>query len=400
MLIPRHFVFFVAALIALGPFAIDTYLPALPAMAIDFGVDIVAINYTVSVYLFGFALGQIVGGPISDQIGRKPVGLTGLVIFSLASLGIVWVEAIDGLLVLRMIQAIGGGFATVICMAMVRDAYPADQAALQFPKVMLVMLSAPLVAPAIGAGLLALGWSSIFVFLSAYGLLMITAFGTVPETAQHRTGRLQPRDILPQYIAVLRSRVDGRLIALRWIVAQGMMSSLLFVFITNSPFIYLEYYDVEPHFFVFFFAANVLAMMLGSSLATRLIRTTSPFVLYNYGRAVQYVGVVTLLVITASTSISIVYFVGLLALSIGCGGLINPSVQGMYLRPFTRLSGSATSLMNMSVFSFGAAWGAISGYFYNGTLLPVVATMLTALTLSNLIGMSIPRPAFNPGDQA
>ncbi|MEM7080015.1 MAG: Bcr/CflA family efflux MFS transporter [Pseudomonadota bacterium] len=268
MIVPRYFIFVVAALIALGPFAIDTYLPALPAIAVDLSVDIVAVNLTVSVYLFGFALGQIIGGPISDQIGRQPVGLIGLGVFALTSLAIAWAETIDLLLALRLLQAIGGGFATVICMAMVRDAYPPDRAAQQFPKVMLVMLGAPLVAPAIGAALLYLGWNAIFIFLSVYGLVMIAALRTVPETAQHRSGQLRPEQILPQYMRVLHSRVDGKLIGLRWIFAQGMMSSLLFVFLTNSPFIYLEYYGVSPNLFVFFFAANVLAMMCGSSLAT------------------------------------------------------------------------------------------------------------------------------------
>ncbi|MEM7080014.1 MAG: hypothetical protein AAF513_15440 [Pseudomonadota bacterium] len=99
---------------------------------------------------------------------------------------------------------------------------------------------------------------------------------------------------------------------------------------------------------------------------------------------------------TLLTNITMPWFVALLAIGIGCGGVINPSVQGMYLRPFTTLAGSATSLMNMSVFAFGAAWGALSGFFYDGTLVPIVATMLVALTLSNLIGMTIPRPEFKP----
>ncbi|MFP6816623.1 MAG: MFS transporter, partial [Pseudomonadales bacterium] len=152
--LPGYFIVFVASMVAIGPFAIDTYLPAMPTMAQSLNVDIVSINSTLSAYLFGFAFGQLFGGPISDQIGRRPVGMLGLIVFSGSSLFIAAADSMSALLALRAVQAVGGGFATVICMAMVRDAYPPMEAAKRFPVVMLVMLGAPLVAPAIGAALL------------------------------------------------------------------------------------------------------------------------------------------------------------------------------------------------------------------------------------------------------
>jgi DHA1 family bicyclomycin/chloramphenicol resistance-like MFS transporter len=390
--VPRYFILFVAALIALGPFAIDTYLPALPKMAEALGVDIVRVNNTLSIYLFGFAFGQIVGGPVSDQIGRRPIGIAGLIIFIVTSLLIAQATSISQVLWLRGIQAFGGGFATVICMAMVRDAFSAQEAARKFPKVMLVMLTAPLVAPAIGAALLSFGWASIFVFLAVYAALMLLCFTQVPETAVNRVGKFVPSQIFPQYFAVLSFRDHGKLIGLRWILSQGFLSSLMLVFITNSSFIYLQHYAVAENRFVFFFAANVVAMMIGTSITSRLIYRLSPFRLYTTARWVQFGSVVVLTILVVLIDLPVWVFTPLLALCIGCAGMIGPSVQGMYLAPFGKLSGSATSLMSMSMFLFGSILGVVSGWFYDGTLMPIVMTMLAALLIGNLIAMTIPAP--------
>ena len=165
--LPLYFLPFVSAMVGLGPVAIDTYLPALPSMAAYFQADIVALNLTVSTYLFGFGIGQLIGGPISDQIGRKPVGLVGLALFIIATIAIMYSASALEIQILRGLQAIGGGFATVICNAMVRDAFEPAEAAKRFPMVMLVMLVAPLVAPVLGSFLMDLGWQAIFVFMGA-----------------------------------------------------------------------------------------------------------------------------------------------------------------------------------------------------------------------------------------
>lgn len=288
----RFFVPFVAALIALGPFAIDTYLPALPSMAEALNTTIVRANQTLSIYLLGFAIGQLIGGPVSDQLGRRVVGLTGLVIFILCSVGIVLTQNIDVIMALRGIQAIGGGFATVICMAMVRDSYTAMDAARQFPKIMMVMLTAPLIAPAIGAAMLPLGWASIFVFLAGYATLLGIFLARTGETATHRTGQLAVGKIYTQYLSVVRFRMQGKLVPLRYIIAQGLISSVLMIFITHSSYIYMDYFAVPANLFVLYFAANVLAMMVGNLVTSRLVAHIAPYTLYTWGRGVQFVAIV------------------------------------------------------------------------------------------------------------
>ncbi|MFK7916344.1 MAG: multidrug effflux MFS transporter [Pseudomonadales bacterium] len=392
--LPGHFLLFVAAMVAIAPLAIDTYLPAMPAMAVALGTDLVMVNATLSTYLLGYALGQLLGGPISDQIGRRPVGLSGLVVFAISSLAIALTDSIDGVLILRAIQALGGGFATVICMAMVRDAYEPLEAARRFPTVMLVMLSAPLFAPVIGSLLLelGLGWHSIFLFLAIYACVIFAAFLPVPETATDAPRKLALGSILPQYWSVISRRVDGKLVPLRYVFTQGLLFSGTFVFITNAPFIYLEYYQVDERWFSLYFGANIIVMMAFTTLTTRLIKRHSPDRLFLVARCIQITALILLCAqVTLTEQPTLWLFTANLAFVIGPTGMSNPSVSGLYLAHFNQLSGSAVSLMNVTVFLFGSLLGIATGLIYDGTLRPIVFTMLAGVVCANLIALTIPR---------
>ena len=379
-------------MVGLGPFAVDTYLPALPAMAVFFSTDIVQLNITVSTYLLGFGIGQLIGGPVSDQIGRKPVGMVGLIVFVVSTIAIMFAESILQVQLLRAVQAIGGGFATVICNAMIRDAYEPMEAAKRFPVVMLVMLIAPLAAPVLGSFLMDLGWEAIFVFLGAYALVLMVGFSRVPETVANPTGKIQFAEIVPQYVEVVTKRVAGRLVPLRYMLSMGLITSLMMIFITNSAFVYLQYFEVGEKWFGAYFGANIIMMMVFTATTTRLIHKVPPFRLFRVGCAIQAGSLLTLALLVSVFEPSVWWFTPLLALSIGPAGMINPSVSGLYLAYFDRLSGSASSLMSISMFMVGAVLGALSGLFYDGTLRPVVFTMLAAVIVANLIALTIRRP--------
>ncbi len=257
---------------------------------------------------------------------------------------------------------------------------------------MLVMLSAPLLAPAIGSALLSFGWASIFVFLALYSLVVGIAFLPVPETATQAPGKITWGDILPQYWSVLSRRVAGKLVPLRYIFTQGLLFSGTFVFITNSPFIYLEHYGVAEDWFVLYFGANIVMMMLFTSVTTRLIHRYSPHSLFRVSRSIQLVAMLALTVAVTTSEVPLWLFTLLLAFVIGPSGMNNPTVSGLYLFHFDRLSGSATSLMNVTVFLFGSLLGIVSGLLYDGTLRPIAYTMLAGLIAANLVALSIPPP--------
>ncbi len=397
---PRGFLVLIAAMVAITPLAIDTYLPAMPAMALDFGVSIVEVNYTLSLYLVGFAFGQLLGGPISDQIGRKGVGLCGLLMYLIATALIIFSVGIEQVQALRVLQAFGGGLCGVVCMPMVRDSYPTREAVRKFPIVMMVMLVAPLVAPMIGSLMLPLGWESIFVFLGVYGLLALLAFSRLPETAPNAGGKIRWRRILPQYIAVITRRIDGKPVPLMYILGNGFVTSLMLVFITHAPFMYLEYFDIGEAMFPFYFGANVVSMLFFTLLSARLIRRVAPFTLFRAGRAVQLLFFTALAaLVLGSEEIPVLVFTPLLALSMGINGLIGPAVSGLYLTQFKRLVGSASSLMGITMFLMGGILGAISGVFHDGTLKPMIYTMIGSIVIGNLILLGIPRPKSVVGEE-
>src|SRR5690606_29494741 len=151
------------------------------------------------------------GGAFSDQVGRKRIGYAGLSLYIAASFAIVLAGSVEQMFVLRFVQALGGGFSTVICMASVRDIYPLEELGRRFATVTLILLVAPLVAPVLGASLLPLGWHSIFVVKGAYALLLVTVYAlAVPETRHGEWRNLSVRSIFAQCTAVVTRRVDGR----------------------------------------------------------------------------------------------------------------------------------------------------------------------------------------------
>ena len=222
---PPYLILFFGALAALGPLSIDAYLPGIPAMARDFGVTVVSLQNTLNVFLVGYALGQFFGGAMSDQIGRKRVGYAGLTVYLVTSIAIAFAASIEQMLALRFLQAIGGGFSTVICMATVRDVYPVEQLGRRFATVTMVLLIAPLVAPALGAAVLPMGWEMIFVLKAAYaGVLLCTYAVVVPETRPGALRNLSLRSVFRQCADVVRRRVGSRRLPIRYALTDWMTS--------------------------------------------------------------------------------------------------------------------------------------------------------------------------------
>lgn len=379
-------------MVAIAPFAIDTYLPALPIMAEAFNTDIVQVNFTVSTYLLGFGIGQLLGGPVSDQLGRRLIGFFGLAIFIAGAIAITFAETIEQVQWLRSLQAIGGGFVASICNAMVRDSYSATEAAKRFPMVMLVTLAAPLVAPLVGTVLLPFGWESIFFFLAAYAALILLVFRGIGETHRHKTGELNLSYLIPQYREVITRRVNGVRVPLRYVFTQGVVSSALMVFLTNAAFIYLEYYQVSVEQFPLYFGLNVFMVMCFTLVTARLVQRIEPYRIFRAGLLSQLLWVVVLAILVFSGDPSIVLFTPIMALVIGSSGLINSTASGLLLANFQKLAGSAGALMSMAVFSFGAALGVLSGLLYDGTLRPVVGVMFVSVVIANLVALTIPAP--------
>ncbi len=177
-----------AAVFAMSPFAIDSYLPAIPAMAADLNIETSMVSVTVSIYVLGMAIGQLFGGPLSDRFGRRPIMVAGLLIFSVGSLLIASAESMEMLWSWRVIQSIGGGIAVVGVPATIRDNAEGKEAARLFSLVALIMMLAPSIAPTVGTIVLkTLGWPSIFIILSAVAVVVAVGAAVVMPKAEKVT---------------------------------------------------------------------------------------------------------------------------------------------------------------------------------------------------------------------
>ena len=177
-----------AMLVALMPFSVDAYLPAIPEMAQGLKADIHLIEQSLSTFMFGVAVGQVVGGSVSDIKGRRPVALVGLAVYLVSVLLLSMAQTGGQLLLLRMVQAFGAGMTVVVVGALVRDYYEGREAAQMFALIGIIMMAVPLVAPMLGAELQKLGgWRAIFVFLLAYAVLLLGLMaGFLPKPAKRK----------------------------------------------------------------------------------------------------------------------------------------------------------------------------------------------------------------------
>ncbi len=389
---PGYLIFFFGALAALGPLSIDAYLPGIPAMAASFGVSVVSLQNTLNVFLVGYAIGQFFGGAISDQIGRKRVGYSGLAVYLATSIAIAFAASVEQMLVLRFFQAIGGGFSTVICLATVRDIYPVEQLGRRFATVTMVLLIAPLVAPALGAAVLPLGWEMIFVLKAVYAGLLLAAYaGAVPETRPGRLGNLSLRSVFRQCFEVVRRRVDSRRLPIRYATAMAFAASCMMIFVTNSSFIYMEYFGVGPTRFSVLFALSVLGFMAMNSFSMWRLSSDNAGTFFRVGLTMQALIVAGLVAVVVSGNAALLTVVPFIVLAVAALGLVGPAGSSRYMGFFGELAGSASSVYTTMMFLLGGTFGWLSGVLNDGTLLPIAAMMLAASVTANAISWGLPR---------
>ncbi|RCV87810.1 multidrug effflux MFS transporter [Billgrantia montanilacus] len=378
---PRRVALLVAANTALAPFAIDAYLPAMSALADSIGSSIHHTELSISVFLGGFAIGQLLFGPLSDRVGRKPVLLGGLVVFLMASLAITTIGTLPELLAWRFLQALGGGACVVNSAAIVRDCFSGREAASVMSTMVMIMMLAPLVAPVVGSGLLYLAdWWLIFVFLAVYAAFLLWLMGTrLPETRDPGQPVASLRQVLFNYASVLRHRE-----AMGYICAVAASFGGLFAFITASPYIYLEHFGLSPAMYPVVFGANVLVIALSNRVNIHLLASRTPQQNLHIGLSIQLVAAVALALAAAVGLASLPVVVLLVMVYAGMIGLITPNAMSALLDHFGHMSATATAMMGGIKFGSAALAGVMVGAFEIESLWPMVLTMLLASLAGNV----------------
>lgn len=366
----RSLILLLAALTAMAPLAIDAYLPALPDMASNFGVSIHDAELSLSLFLAGFALGQIVGGPFSDHFGRRAATGSGISLFCLGTLGIIFSPTMEWVWLFRVIEAFGGGLAVVNSAAIIRDFSKGQESARHISNMAVIMMLAPLLAPLIGMLLLHLsGWRLVFDFLLVYGLVIgSTLFFKLPET------RIKTEDrpsAFKRYGMVLSNRC-----AVGFLFSQCFALGGMFAFITGSPSVYMGFFGISETVYPFLFGANVVAMIFFNRLNVRLLKQYKPQHILSIGQAGQVITASLLLAyVSISQHPSLYIVMPLIIIFIGIMGLIVANATSGTVEYFPTNSATATALLGASGFATGALSGAIVGILGDGTAWPMAVVM-------------------------
>ncbi len=370
---------------AIGPFAIDMYLPALPDIGRSLHADTGAVQMSLTAFFIALSLGQSLYGPLSDMIGRKRPLYLGLTLFSIGSIGCALAPNIGVLIAFRFVQGIGACAGMVIPRAIVRDLHTGIDATRLMSLLMLVFSISPILAPLTGSFVIQLaGWRTVFWVVLAAAVIGCLILGTVNETRlpAHRA-HSSIGAAVAAYGELLR---DRHFLGLAFIGAFGLAS--FFIYLSNSPFVLIEHYHLTPRLFAICFSINAASYFGMAQLNARL---GSRFGLRRLVRgAVTAYAIVTLALLTLfGLGVDrLDVLVALLFVTYGCLGLVIPPTSVLALEDHGRIAGTASAFMGTVQFVTGAVIMAVVGRFLNGTALPMVTGIATCAVLALVLAHS------------
>lgn len=346
---------YLGTLAALGPLAIDMYLPAFPRIADAFGVQVPDVQRTLASYFIGLAVGQLIYGPLTDRFGRKPPLYFGLALFALTSAGCAMTWSVGSLTALRFVQALGGCAEMVIARAIVRDLFDDKQAARMFSSLMLVMGLAPILGPLIG-GFLAghVGWRAIFWLLTLAGAatLLSTAFAFRESLPPERRVQHSPGEILATY---------GHLLRDRGFMLHAMTVSIgtagLFAYVGGSPYVFQKIFHISEARFGLFFgpiACGIIGMSSVNGLVAGRFDIRS---ILRVALSLQAVAG-TMLLTDALTGFGGFWGIYVpLWFVIASMGFVFPNTTVLAMSPHGPIAGSASAVLGFLQFGVSAVGG-------------------------------------------
>ena len=260
------FMSILGALMAFTSLSTDIYLPAMPVMARDLQGDV---ELTVTGFLIGFAVAQLIWGPISDHLGRRRPLYLGMVLFTVGSVGCALSSSIEQIVIWRIVQAFGACTGPMLARAMIRDLYSRTRAAHMLSTLMMIMAIAPIIGPLLGGQIIKFAsWPLIFWLLAAIGILMFLSLHKLPETlnVENRT-RSSFLASISNYSTLLRNKEF-----MRYTLCVAFYYVSAYAFIIGSPFVYIEYYGVDAQFYGWLFAINILGVVGMSYINRKLVQ--------------------------------------------------------------------------------------------------------------------------------
>jgi len=365
-----------AALSAVGPLTTDMYLPSLPEIARQLHATTPQVQFTISSYLIGFAVGQIIYGPISDRHGRKPVLLGAIVLYCAASLVCALSRSIEMLIVARFAQALGGCGGIVLSRAMVRDLYSGARAGRELSVIGAVMALAPVLAPVAGGALqAAFGWQSVFLTLVAAGIVGIAIVSLLlPETLSRRASEpVSIVSIARSYRLVAR---HGAFLAYIGLCAASYAG--LFAWISAASFVLQDLYGLTAFIFGLVFAVGSIGYMTGSMLSARLSHRFGIDGVLGIGGCAVAAGGLLMMASLALGIASVAALVIPVAIYLAGLGMVLPQSIAGAMTPFPERAGAASSLFGFVQQTVAALFGAIVGLLLGQSAWPLAIAVAVA----------------------
>jgi DHA1 family bicyclomycin/chloramphenicol resistance-like MFS transporter len=364
-----------ALMMTFPPLATDMFLPALTTIGDEFHATQEQVDWTLSIFLFGFAIGQIFWGAISDRAGRRLPIIAGILLYLVGCVGCSLSPSIASLDLWRLVQALGACAGPVLARAMVRDRFEPNEAASVLSIMALIMGAAPLLAPFLGGyTLLFFDWRTIFLVQAGFGILALLAILVMPETLPpHLRLRTSLATLLTNYGILLRDKSF-----LGYALCSSLMTAGLFAYIAGTPFIYLQIFHVRPEHYGFLFGVNVIGMMVGNAVNAKIVGRFGAALMLRAGCVMAAVVGIFLLFFAGTGLGGLLSLVAVMFFLLSLGGLISANSMSLGMSHFPRIAGSASALMGTLQFGYGAIAAWAVGYFANGTALPMAAIICAA----------------------
>lgn len=368
----------------------DLYLPAMPMMAKSLHADAGMVEWTVSGYLIGFSLGQLLWGPIGDRWGRRPsVGL-GLILFVIGSAGCGLSTNAHMMIGWRMVQALGACASVALSRAMVRDLYEGRRAAKMLSTLITVMAVAPLVGPLLGGQIAAhAGWRAIFWVLAGIGVITLAALYTIPETLPKENRNTEPlNQVLIRYAGLLRHR---RLLG--YAGTGGFLYAGMFAYIAGTPFAYIDFYHVPARLYGLLFGLGVIGIMAANMVNSALVMRFGHDRMLLAGTLIAAISAITVGIFDRTGWGGLWGLVVPLFVFASSTGLIVANAIAGSLADFPESAGTVSALIGAIHYGSGIVGSGLVGYFADGTPWPMAWVILVCGILSLLsMGLLIPSP--------
>ncbi|MDX6748354.1 multidrug effflux MFS transporter [Geminicoccaceae bacterium 1502E] len=388
---PRRFLPLLPLLVAFQAISTDLYLPALPSLVADLGTDVASAQLTLSVFLVGFAISQLVYGPLSDRLGRRPLLLAGTALYAVASLLCVFAATIEQLVALRLLQAVGACAGPVLGRAVVRDVYGPQDAARVLAYLAAAMALAPAAGPILGGYLtLWFDWRACFLVLSLLGILaLLGTWRLLPET----NGRKDPHAMAPTRLAANYAELLGHPLYRRFVMVGVFGYGGIFAFISGSSYLLIGVVGLSPELYGMCFAAVVLGYMAGSLIAGRITGRVGIETMVRAGGLTCAMGGLAGLALALAMPPSVPSIVAPMAVFMVGAGFALPAATAGALGPFPTKAGLASALMGFAQLTLASLLGIAIGAVYGGTALPMMGALALVGCGALVAGLRLPRTA-------